>query len=90
MNSELRRPAVSSVKRDNFFVGIRTLDKVGSAGRVTLIPGTTFLHIRRGYRICINVSNRFFIVFFKNWPVNMNHNVAARVERYFELGNMMW
>ena len=89
MNSELRRPAVNSVKRGNFVVGIRTRDKVDSAGRVTLLPGTTFLHIRRGN----NLSKCFksvFYVFFKNWPVNMNATLTARVGCYFELCNMMW
>ena len=45
-NSGLRRPAVNSVKRGNFFV-VRTLGKVDSAGRVTLLRRTTFLHITR-------------------------------------------
>ena len=53
LNSELRWPAVDSVKRGNFFV-IRKLDKVDSAGRVTFLPGTTFFHIN-GAMICINV-----------------------------------
>ena len=68
-NSELILPAVNSVKRGNFFV-IRTLGKVHSAGRVTLLSGTTFVHINRAM-ICINVSNCFY-VFLKNWPFNMN------------------
>ena len=59
MNSELRQPAVNSVKRDNIFV-IRMLDKVDSAGRVTLLPGTTFIHINRAM-ICINVSISFYV-----------------------------
>ena len=54
MNSELKLPAVNSVKRGNFLV-VRTLDKVDSAGRVTLLPGTTFLRIN-GAVIRINVS----------------------------------
>ena len=54
MNSELRRPAVNSVKRGNLFV-IRTLGKVDSAERVTLLSGTTFVHINRAMT-CINVS----------------------------------
>ena len=37
-------PAVNSVKRGKVFV-IQTLDKVDSAVRVTLLPGTTFLLI---------------------------------------------
>ena len=41
VNSELRWPAVNSVKRGNFFV-IRTLDKVDSAGRGTFYPGQLF------------------------------------------------
>ena len=53
VNSKLRLPAVNSVKRGNFFV-IRTLGKVNSAWRVTLLPWTTFLHINRAM-ICINV-----------------------------------
>ena len=39
-------PAVNSVKRSKVFV-IQTLDKVDSAVRVTLLPGTTFLLINR-------------------------------------------
>ena len=50
--------------------GIRTLDKVDLAGRVTILPEETFLHINRAL-ICINVSISFY-VFFKNWPVNIN------------------
>ena len=42
--SELRPPAVNSVKRGKVFV-IQTLDKVDFAVRVTLLPGTTFLLI---------------------------------------------
>ena len=60
-NSELRLPAVNSVKRGNFFV-IRTLSKVDSAGRVTLLPGTTFVHINRAM-ICMNVSIIVFTYF---------------------------
>ena len=37
-------PAVNSVKRGKVFV-IQTLDKVDSAVRLTLLPGTTFLFI---------------------------------------------
>ena len=37
-------PAVNSVKRGKVFV-VQTLDKVDSAVRVTLLPGTTFLLI---------------------------------------------
>ena len=44
MNPELRPPAVNSVKRGKDFV-IKTLDKVDSAVRVTLLLGTTFLLI---------------------------------------------
>ena len=61
----MRLPAINSVKRGNVFV-IRTLGKVDSAERVTLLP----VHTNRAM-ICINVSN-FFYVFFKNWPFNMN------------------
>ena len=39
MNSELIRPSVTTVKRDRVFV-IQTLDKVDSAVRVTVLPGT--------------------------------------------------
>ena len=38
VNLELRHPAVYLVKRGNFFF-IRTLDKIDSAGRVTLLQG---------------------------------------------------
>ena len=44
VNSELRRPAVNSVKRGRVFV-IQTLNKVDSAVRVTILPGTAFLRI---------------------------------------------
>ena len=44
---------VDSIKRGKFFV-IRKLDKVDSAGRETILPGTTFFHIN-GTMICINV-----------------------------------
>ena len=46
VNSELRLPAVSSVKARKVFV-IQMLDKVDSAVRVTVLPGTTFLLINR-------------------------------------------
>ena len=67
MNSELRRPAVNSVKRGNIFV-IRTLGKVDSAERVTLLSGTTFVHINRAMT-CINIS----IFFFKKSAVQQEH-----------------
>ena len=66
MNSELRGSAVNSVKGSNCFV-IRLLDKVDSAGKMNLLPGTTFLHINWAM-ICVNV----LIFFFENWLVNMN------------------
>ena len=98
MNSELRRPAVNSVKRGNIFV-IRTLGKVDSAERVTLLSGTAFVHINRAMT-CINVS----IFFLKSLPFNKNtssrfgrliphfgRTLIARIGRYFELCNvMMW
>ena len=72
------------------------LDKVDSAGRVTLLPETTFLHINRAM-ICINASN-FFFGFFKNWPVNMNAMFDVLIldghfDRWWaviELFNMIW
>ena len=57
MNSELRQPAVNLVKWGDFFA-IQTLNKVDLVGRVTLLPGTTFVHTNEASktpRICINV-----------------------------------
>ena len=62
VNSELRPPAVNSVKWGKVFV-IQTLDKEDSAVRVTLLPGTTFLLINGlwfTYK-CFTI----FYVFFK-------------------------
>ena len=79
-NSELRRPAINLVKRDNYFVSLRTLDKVDSAGRVTLLPGTTFLRIRRGCDLYKRFKSAFLRIFQKlagqhesqRWPLGKN------------------
>ena len=68
VNLEPRRPAVNSVKRGNFFV-IRTLGKVDLAGRVTILTGTTFVHINTAM-ICKCFT--FLLRVFKNLPFNMN------------------
>ena len=68
VNLEPRQPAVNSVKRGNFFV-IRTLGKVDLAGRVTILTGTTFVHINTAM-ICKCFT--FLLHVFKNLPFNMN------------------
>ena len=71
MNSGLRWPAINSDKRDNFFllygrsVKLARLDWEGD-------PSTSdsFSPYKQGYDLykCF----KFFYVFSKNWPFNMN------------------
>ena len=72
MNSELRPTAVKFVKWGNYFV-IRTLGKVDSAGRMTLVTGTTFVHINRAM-ICIS---NFFLSLLKKMTVQNLRNVRS-------------
>ena len=58
MNSELRRPSVTTVKRGRVFV-IQTLDKVDSAVRVTVLPGT-----EKGVRS--DAMSNYVLTLFKN------------------------
>lgn len=54
--------AVGSGKEINFFF-IRTLVKIDSVGRVTLLPGTRFLYIYEAFKTTsverVIVSNKF-------------------------------
>ena len=84
VNSKLRWPAVNLVKLGNVFV-IRTLYKVDSAGRVTLLPGTTFLHIN-GAMICINVS--IFLRIFQKLAGQYKHNFRSLAGHFLILDGL--